>query len=82
MIVKEYRSPEISMPHKLHPDTETLRLNLVAPASWIHKVDDWRRQQADLPNISEAIRRLVNIGLLETTKRRTRKRKTTPQMMG
>ncbi|WP_256464585.1 hypothetical protein [Bradyrhizobium sp. 180] len=27
------------------------------------KIDDWRRQQPDLPNISEAIRRLVDLGL-------------------
>ena len=52
-----------SMPPKLDPDTETRRLNLVAPASWVRKIDDWRRNQPDLPNISEAIRRLVELGL-------------------
>jgi hypothetical protein len=52
-----------SMPPKLDADTETKRLNLVAPASWVRKIDDWRRQQPDLPNISEAIRRLVELGL-------------------
>jgi hypothetical protein len=51
------------MPRKLDPDTETRRLNLVASAAWVRKIDDWRRQQPDLPNISEAIRRLVEIGL-------------------
>jgi hypothetical protein len=51
------------MPPKLDPNTETRRLNLVAPASWVRKIDDWRRHQPDLPNISEAIRRLVEIGL-------------------
>lgn len=49
------------MPPKL--DDETKRLNMVAPASWVKKIDDWRRQQPDLPNISEAIRRLVEMGL-------------------
>lgn len=51
------------MPPKLDPETETRRLNLVASASWVKKIDDWRRHQPDLPNISEAIRRLVEIGL-------------------
>ena len=51
------------MPPKLDPDTETKRLNLVAPASWVRKIDAWRREQPDLPNISEAIRRLVDAGL-------------------
>lgn len=54
------RSDE-QMPPKL--DDETKRLNMVAPASWVKKIDDWRRQQPDLPNISEAIRRLVEMGL-------------------
>jgi hypothetical protein len=50
-----------SMPPKLDPDVETKRLNLVAPT--------WRRQQPDLPNISEAIRRLVDTGLEATSKK-------------
>lgn len=54
------------MPPKL--DDETKRLNMVAPASWVKKIDDWRRQQPDLPNISEAIRRLVEMGLEGTKK--------------
>jgi hypothetical protein len=49
------------MPPKL--DDEIKRVNMVAPASWVKKIDDWRRQQPDLPNISEAIRRLVELGL-------------------
>jgi hypothetical protein len=51
------------MPKKLDPEIETKRLNLVAPASWLKKIEAWRRAQPDLPNISEAIRRLVEIGL-------------------
>jgi hypothetical protein len=68
----ENHLPDGSMPPKLDPETETRRLNLVAPASWVRKIDDWRRQQADLPNISEAIRRLVDAGL-ETTARKVKK---------
>jgi hypothetical protein len=39
------------------------RANLVAPVSWVRKIEAWRRQQDDFPNLSEAIRRLVEIGL-------------------
>jgi hypothetical protein len=42
---------------------ETKRLNLVASGRWVRQINDWRRQQPDLPNISEAIRRLVELGL-------------------
>src|SRR6188472_838025 len=49
------------MPHKL--DDEIQRLNMVAPAAWVKKIDDWRRREPDLPNLSEAIRRLVDMGL-------------------
>jgi len=58
------------MPAKLDPDEgEPKRLNIVAPLSWVRKVDEWRRTQPDLPNVSEAIRRLVEAGL-EAGKRR------------
>ncbi|WP_298165441.1 hypothetical protein [Novosphingobium sp.] len=30
---------------------------------WLATIDDWRRQQPDLPPRAEAIRRLVEIGL-------------------
>ncbi len=46
-------------------DNEKLdqRIQLVASASFGKVVDDWRRTQADLPSRSEAIRRLVHLGL-------------------
>jgi hypothetical protein len=50
-------------------DEEIQRLNLVAPTSWVKKIDDWRRREPDLPNLSEAIRRLVELGL-EAAKRK------------
>ena len=56
------------MPHKL--DDEVQRLNMVAPAAWVKKVDDWRRREPDLPNLSEAIRRLVEMGLESAKKSR------------
>jgi hypothetical protein len=49
------------MPTKL--DDEIQRLNMVAPTAWVKKIDDWRRREPDLPNLSEAIRRLVDMGL-------------------
>lgn len=39
------------------------RVQLVCDDAFLEKVDDWRRVQPDLPNRSEAIRRLVYLGL-------------------
>jgi len=33
---------------------------------WLAYIDEWRRSQPDLPSRSEAIRRLVEIGLNES----------------
>lgn len=49
-------------------DENTKKLNMVAPASWVNKIDDWRRNQPDLPSLSEAVRRLVDAGLEATKK--------------
>jgi metal-responsive CopG/Arc/MetJ family transcriptional regulator len=37
--------------------------HLKAPESLMKQVDAWRAKQPDLPNRSEAIRRLIQIGL-------------------
>jgi hypothetical protein len=58
------------MPAKL--DDNIKRLNIVATAAWVKRVDDWRRRQHDLPNFSEALRRLVEIGLDAERPRRRR----------
>jgi hypothetical protein len=34
-----------------------------ASEQWLRKLDDWRRQQPDIPSRAEAIRRLVEKGL-------------------
>ena len=39
------------------------RIQANMPESMILDIDDWRRRQPDVPNRSEAIRRLVEIGL-------------------
>jgi hypothetical protein len=44
-------------------DSDSKRLNMVVSDTWLRRIDDWRHQQPDLPNISEAIRRLVELGL-------------------
>jgi hypothetical protein len=49
------------MPKKL--DREIKRLNMIAPAPLMRRIDDWRRQQPDLPNVSEALRRLAEFAL-------------------
>ena len=60
------------MPNKL--DDEIKRLQMVVPVSWVEKVDNWRRKEPDLPNLSEAIRRLVELGLEAAKKDRKQAR--------
>jgi hypothetical protein len=50
-------------------DKEVKRIALIAPLPWLKRIDDWRRKQPDMPNVSQAIRRLVELGL-EAEKRR------------
>ena len=50
------------MPKKLA--AEIKRLQLIAPVEWLGKIETWRRHQpSPMPNTSEAIRRLVELGL-------------------
>lgn len=39
------------------------QFNMRVTDDWLGKVDDWRRTQRDIPSRSEAIRRLVEIGI-------------------
>lgn len=41
------------------------RFEMRAPNDWLVKVDEWRRQQPDIPSRAEAIRRLVDLALSE-----------------
>ena len=43
------------------PHTE--RLQMRVPPDFLRRVDNWRRQQPDIPSRSEAIRRLVTEAL-------------------
>jgi hypothetical protein len=44
-------------------DEQTERLQMRVSKNFIKIVDAWRRKQEDLPGRSEAIRRLVELGL-------------------
>ena len=44
-------------------DEKTERFEMRVPESFLKAVDEWRRKHPDLPSRSEAIRRLVEIGL-------------------
>jgi hypothetical protein len=43
------------------------RMHLVMSKSHLRALDEWRRNQPDLPSRSEAIRRLIETGLSKTT---------------
>jgi hypothetical protein len=67
MIISRNLSGSRHMPPKL--EEETSRINLVAPASWLRRIDEWRRNQPDLPTRSEAIRRASDIGMEASAKK-------------
>ena len=56
----------LRMPPKLANGVR--KIAMVAPLQWIAKIDAWRRHQPDMPNLSEAIRRLVELGLEASSK--------------
>lgn len=51
------------MPKKLKEGPATARLQIVAPASFVDDVDEWRATQRPPLNRSEAIRELVAKGI-------------------
>jgi hypothetical protein len=58
------------------------RLQLVISRGQIGAVDEWRRQQPDLPSRSEAIRRLIEAGLRAPEKIPIRGQKPEPSAGG
>ena len=60
------------MPPKLDDATDTERVQIVAPSSWIQRVEEWRRNQARIPSRSEAIRILVDLALEREAKKERR----------
>lgn len=59
----------LAMPSRLDDDSETERVQIVAPASWIQRIEEWRRAQPKIPSRSDAIRQLVDLGLEAKKKR-------------
>lgn len=53
-----------SMPPKLTPEG-VKKIAIVVGLHWLDKIQAWRRHQADFPNMSEAIRRLVEKALAD-----------------
>ena len=51
------------MPPKLDDQSPTERVQLVTTASWMARVEEWRRKQPKIPSKSEAIRMLVDRAL-------------------
>jgi len=49
-------------------DDSVRRLHMIVPTSLIKKVDRWRQQDSEVPNLSEAIRRLIEAGLESSKK--------------
>ncbi len=50
-------------------------LPLLLPKSEVGALDEWRRQQPDLPSRSEAIRRLIEAGMRATQQQPAEKAK-------
>jgi hypothetical protein len=42
---------------------KTQQINLRVPIEFFKAIDEWRRREPDIPGRSEAIRRLVKLGL-------------------
>jgi hypothetical protein len=60
------------MTPRLDEETPTRRVNMFVSAAWAKQVDEWRRREPLLPNFSEAIRQLVDIGIAAVKERRKR----------
>jgi hypothetical protein len=49
--------------HRMPPASANERHQIIIPSDLVRRIRDWRSKQPDLPNKSEAIRRLVEIAL-------------------
>jgi hypothetical protein len=63
----------LRMPPKLADGVR--RVALMAPLALIARINQWRQRQADVPNVSEAIRRLIEMSLDAVEKGEARKPK-------
>lgn len=64
-MIRQAKRPTVAkaMPRKLDERSDTVRLQLVAPVSWVEQIEEWRAKQRPVPNVSVAIRQLVDLGL-------------------
>jgi hypothetical protein len=46
------------------------KMNFRMPEALLVEIDEWRRHEADLPTVNEAVRRLLKAGLGQPTKSR------------
>jgi hypothetical protein len=53
------------------PEPLSERFIMMVAPGFLERLDQWRRKQPDLPNRSEAIRRLVEAGIKSTKGERT-----------
>jgi metal-responsive CopG/Arc/MetJ family transcriptional regulator len=58
------------VPRKLDQNSDSEKFLLVAPTALLARVDEWRRKQPDIPNRSEAMRRLMALALDADDKRK------------
>ena len=49
-------------------DAGVRRITMTLPEPTLKRIDDWRRKEPDLPNVSEALRRLIEKGLAKPAK--------------
>jgi hypothetical protein len=58
------RFPRMILDRRMRKLAEGVRkIAMVVPLDWLAQINAWRRSQPDMPNVSEAIRRLVLMGL-------------------
>ena len=43
------------------------RLEMRVDETWLKRIDDWRRQQDEIPSRAEALRRLTDLGLRQAS---------------
>ena len=60
------------MPPKI--DDNPKRLNVMISADTMQQLDDWRRRQPVVPNLSEAVRTLLELGIETAAKKGDRGR--------
>ena len=60
------------------PMTQHPQLNVRVDEAFLKRLDDWRRNQSDLPNRPEAIRRLVELALGRADRTRSSRTSSTP----